>query len=249
MPYLHTHIEYEILFIRSGKVMVESNCHVLSLEGPSLVIHKPFMLHRAYTESEERYERYIANFDSRFVENFSPWIPAISEILPETSCCVKLDRALSDMLTENFMSLWQCYLDGNDSRCELLLALLLDRFTYAIGKERVMVPHDEHTYIRDVMDYISCHFEENLLAEELARHFYVSRAKLASDFKSYTNLTIKQYILLTRINFSKQQLKAGKSVSDTAQRCGFCDDSHFIHTFRTLVGMTPGEYISDRMIR
>jgi len=37
-------------------------------------------------------------------------------------------------------------------------------------------------------------------------------------------------------------LRAGEALLDTALACGYSDQAHFIHDFKTVVGMTPGQY-------
>jgi AraC-like DNA-binding protein len=239
MPYMHTHVEYELLYIRSGSVVVENNIHSVSVDAPCLIIHRPFMLHRAYTPDKCRYDRFIINFGTDYVSKFAPWIPQLDRILQNSMSIVNLDSALHLIISKNIGSLWQTYQDQNYERVELELALLLNQFTDCLSDGQIQVIRDEHTYISEVMDYISHHFGEPLLTEDLSRHFFVSRAKLTADFKACTSVTIKQYIQLTRINYAKQMLLSGCNISEVAQNCGFCDDSHFIHTFRSIVGQTP----------
>ena len=239
MPYMHTHVEFEILYIRNGKITVENNVHQVEVAAPCVVIHRPFMLHRAYTPDKCRYDRYSINFGTDFVTRFAPFIPNLDRILQSSMSIVHLDPALNLQLARNIATLYQTYQCRNAPRAELELALMLNHFTDCITTEQVDNVQDEHSYISEVMDYICHHFGEPLLTEELSRQFFVSRAKLTADFKACTNVTIKQYIQLTRVNYAKQMLLAGQNISDVAQTCGFCDDSHFIHTFRSIVGQTP----------
>ena len=239
MPYMHTHVEYEFLLIRSGNVTVENNVHRVSVSAPCVIIHRPFMLHRAYTPDKCRYDRFIINFGTGLVSRISNWIPYLDRILKSSLCIIELDPSLHLQLSSEIAQLWQTYQDRDYLRAELELALMLNRFTNCIADKQIRNVWDEHTYISEVMDYICNHFGEPLLTEDISRQFFVSRAKLTSDFKACTSVTIKQYIQLTRINYAKQMLLAGKNLSEVAQNCGFCDDSHFIHTFRSIVGQTP----------
>lgn len=239
MPYMHTHVEYEMLYIRSGSVTVENNVHRVSVSGPCVIIHRPFMLHRAYTPEKCRYDRFIINFGTEIVSHISQWIPNLDRIMNGSMCIIELDPALHMQLSEEIALIWQSYQDKYYLRAELEFALMLNRFTDCIGESQIRNVRDEHSYISDVMDYICNHYGEPLLTEDLSRQFFVSRAKLTSDFKACTSVTIKQYIQLTRINYAKQMLLSGKNLSEVAQSCGFCDDSHFIHTFRSIVGQTP----------
>ena len=239
MPYMHTHVEYEFLFIRSGSVTVENNVHRVSVNAPCVIIHRPFMLHRAYTPDKCRYDRFIINFGTDIVSRISHWVPHLDRILKSSMCIIDLDPALHLQLSNEIAHLWQTYQDKDYLRAELELALMLNRFTDCVADKQIRNVWDEHTYISDVMDYICNHFGEPLLTEDISRQFFVSRAKLTTDFKACTSVTIKQYIQLTRINYAKQMLLGGKNLSEVAQNCGFCDDSHFIHTFRSIVGQTP----------
>nr|WP_272889446.1 helix-turn-helix domain-containing protein [Stutzerimonas stutzeri] len=41
---------------------------------------------------------------------------------------------------------------------------------------------------------------------------------------------------------ARGELRAGESLLDTARVCGYADQAHFIHDFKAVVGMTPGQY-------
>ncbi len=239
MPYMHTHVEYELLYLRRGCITVENNTHCVTVTAPCLILHRPFMLHRAYTPDKCIYERYIVNFSTDFVSRMAHWIPNFERLLQSSMTIVDLDASSNLLISHDFANLWQIYRDRLFLRAELELALMFNRITDCIGDGQIRNVRDEHTYINDVMDYICHHFSEPLLTEDLSRQFFVSRAKLTADFKACTNVTVKQYIQLTRINYAKQMLLAGQNLSEVAQNCGFCDDSHFIHTFRSIVGQTP----------
>lgn len=45
-----------------------------------------------------------------------------------------------------------------------------------------------------------------------------------------------------KIERAKQRLADGMSVADTAADCGFCDQSHFVRSFKLYTGLTPTEF-------
>ncbi|MDF2936917.1 MAG: AraC family transcriptional regulator [Paenibacillaceae bacterium] len=51
------------------------------------------------------------------------------------------------------------------------------------------------------------------------------------------------YLQAVRIGRAKQLLEQGMPPSETAQRTGFSDQSHFTHTFKRLIGLTPRQYM------
>lgn len=246
MPYMHTHVEYEILFVISGRVIVESNINSMEITAPALVLHKPYMLHRACSDGQVIYERYVVNFGKDFLERFSPWIPDFSRLQRGSMTIVRPDEEMLSYLSHAMVELWESYLSSDEAVSQLCLALILNRLSSGAKEDSIETTEQEHDYIAKVMDYISRHFGECLQTDELARNFFVSRGKLTSGFKEYTGLTVKQYVRLTRINIAKEMLISGRSISEIAQSCGFCDDSHFIRTFRTLVGATPKEYLASK---
>lgn len=246
MPYMHTHVEYELLFVRRGRVTVENNIYKLDVHAPCLILHRPYMLHRACTTDSEGYERYVINFGRDYLERLSPWIPEFARLQRGSMTVIDPDEKLAALLDRLVGELWEVFCSGDEPLCQLRLAALLHRLSSSVPEGAIRHTEQAHGYIAEVMDYISRHFGECLQTEELAHSFFVSRGKLTSDFKEYTGLTVKQYVRLTRINIAKEMLISGRSISEIAQHCGFCDDSHFIRTFRALVGSTPKEFLARR---
>ena len=245
MPLRHSHIQYELLYIKEGRVTIDNNGQQITVNAPYVVMHKPFTLHRATADPSFVYDRYIINFDSELIDTFLRWTPDINKITennismirPDADSALKLNSLCEDTL--------KSFDEEKYGKCELLLALILDavcecRFDGACYSGII-----ENKYVSEAMNYIDLHYGENILIEDLAKQLFVSRAKLIADFKQYNGITIKQYIQLTRINYAKLMLLSGVSITRTAQNCGFCDDSHFVYTFRHLVGMTPKAFVSE----
>ena len=245
MAYRHTHIQYEYLFIRQGRVTIENNGSKITVNGPCMIIHKPFTLHRAFTDGNVTYERYIIYFDQAVISELEPWISKLRKVTSDSISIMQFDDGISERITSVCSKLLETYRSGKYRRCELLLAMLTDVICESSKDSITYQSSVENKYVAEAMNYIGEHYSENILIEELARRLFVSRAKLISDFKKYNGITIKQYIQLTRINYAKLMLSSGSSITETAQSCGFCDDSHFVYTFRKLVGVTPKTYVTD----
>lgn len=98
-------------------------------------------------------------------------------------------------------------------------------------------------YIKSVMKYIDLHFSEDLALEFLAKHQNISKFHLSHEFKRYTGLTLKEYIISTRISRAKDLLKyTEKSVQEISEQCGIYNTSHFINLFKSREGCTPNKY-------
>lgn len=98
-------------------------------------------------------------------------------------------------------------------------------------------------YIRFVMKYIDLHFSEEITLELLADEVNISKYHLSHEFKRYTGLSVKEYLITTRLSYAKDLLKySEKSVADIAEICGIYHVSHFINLFKSREGCTPHTY-------
>ena len=59
-----------------------------------------------------------------------------------------------------------------------------------------------------------------------------------------TGLPPHQYVIVRRVERSKELLQAGAdlSLAEVAAHAGFSDQSQFSHHFKRLVGVTPGQF-------
>jgi len=77
---------------------------------------------------------------------------------------------------------------------------------------------------------------------ELAQYAGTSGTSLLRSFARSVGCTPHVYQTACRIDRSKQLLRAGAKIADVALGCGFVDQSHFTHTFKRWLGMTPARY-------
>ena len=98
--------------------------------------------------------------------------------------------------------------------------------------------------LRAVVEYIEEHLDGNPSLEQLAAVARLSVYHFARLFKAATGLPPHQYVILRRVERTKQLLQAGTdlSLAEVAAGAGFSDQSQFSHHFKRLVGVTPGQY-------
>jgi AraC family transcriptional regulator len=66
---------------------------------------------------------------------------------------------------------------------------------------------------------------------------------LSREFPKYFHTSVGDYLRKMRLEKALALLaKAGSSATAIAYDCGFADQSHFIRTFRYMMGMTPSHY-------
>lgn len=79
--------------------------------------------------------------------------------------------------------------------------------------------------------------------ESLARHLNVSERYLQAAFKLHVGLSPKQLWKMIRFQRAFQYLdNPATPLADLALACNYYDQAHFTHSFKSLAGISPGEY-------
>ena len=87
------------------------------------------------------------------------------------------------------------------------------------------------------------HFDEPISLLTMAKSAGVHPAHLARTFRKHYRCTLGEYIRRLRLDHAAQELAhTDKSIVEIALAVGFYDHSHFTHTFKLKMGMTPIEY-------
>ncbi len=109
------------------------------------------------------------------------------------------------------------------------------------------LPVDEQgLLINEVVAWLREHPEVTRVAE-LAEHVGLSERSLQRLVEQRVGMSPKWLIQRRRLHDAVEGLKGGESsLADMAARLGYADQAHFTHDFRTVTGMTPGEYLGDQ---
>lgn len=119
---------------------------------------------------------------------------------------------------------------------ELLTQLIIQNNTSHID---IMLPD----YIKQIMREIEKRFTQSLSLDYFAQSYGVSKFHLSKEFKKHTGTTINEYIIRTRMSYSKELLKySATPIEEIAYTCGINNISHFINLFKAREGMTPLAY-------
>ncbi len=83
--------------------------------------------------------------------------------------------------------------------------------------------------------------------DTLAQKACLSRKQYERIFKSSVGISPKRFLRIIRLQYAlfKKQVKPHMSLTSLAYDCGYYDQSHMIHDFKLLTGMSPRQYFSD----
>lgn len=95
----------------------------------------------------------------------------------------------------------------------------------------------------DIVDYITLNICSNLKVADIADYFGYNEKYLTTYFKKWSKVSIKQFILLTKMENAKAQLsETNHSVSQIGYNIGYSDPHNFTNAFKKVTGLTPSDY-------
>lgn len=97
--------------------------------------------------------------------------------------------------------------------------------------------------IRNSIEYIQEHYNEELSMEYLAELSCMSRTYFCRYFKETMQKTVSEYVEMIRINHARCEIAAtGKPITEICFGCGYQNISSFNVAFKKACGMTPSMY-------
>ncbi|MBI9093694.1 MAG: response regulator [Sphaerochaeta sp.] len=102
-------------------------------------------------------------------------------------------------------------------------------------------------YIKRALEYVEKHYASPLHLQEVADSLSISSSYLSKLFVDKLEMRFTQFVNLYRIKVSQQYLKStDKTIEEIASIVGYSDYKYYSHVFKTVSGMTPMQYKSER---
>ena len=93
-----------------------------------------------------------------------------------------------------------------------------------------------------ILEYIDGHLHEPLSLTQLAELAGLSVWRFATVFRQRMGQSPYRYICRRRVERAQQLLSQGVPPARVAGETGFYDQSHLSRRFKSLCGMTPGQF-------
>ncbi len=123
------------------------------------------------------------------------------------------------------------------NKCSCLLEYIL----CDLPERRNVSGENKHVVL--MKRYISYNWNEGINLPDIADACHLSESYCSSLFKQYVGQTISDYITDIRINRASEMLRySNESVSEIAEKTGFCDIYYFSRTFKKIKGMSPLQF-------
>jgi AraC family transcriptional regulator len=230
---LHTHAEhgYFNLVLQGG--YCEWARHSTYQMRPGMFIwHPPGSAHSNLVDDRE-----TSLFNIRIE---AAWLDQIRDHSDKLRASSIFDRGLPIRLMKSIYDEFA----HNDSLSELVIE---DRIIQLLSREADLVIQSDSdsapAWLKRAREIIHCRFEERLQLDEIANEVGVHTVHLCRAFRQHFHATIGDYIRLLRLELACRQLSVPTiPLATVAQRCGFCDQSHFSRIFKRVTSMTPLQY-------
>ena len=97
--------------------------------------------------------------------------------------------------------------------------------------------------IKQVLDYINSHYQENISLDRVARIAYMNPYYFSVYFKKNTGMHFKEYVTQVRLKRAVEILdQKDMKTYELAEMTGFTDPRYFSELFKKQYGKTPKEY-------
>lgn len=114
-------------------------------------------------------------------------------------------------------------------------------FTLEVGRKKKLT--DDSSLRSSVYYYVLHNISEPITTSDLAGHLYMSRSHLSTLFKKTYGVDLNRYIHQIKTERARELLSdRSKSVTQIGDYLGYSSTSHFIKSFKKIIGMTPNEY-------
>lgn len=229
-PHIHSHLE--LVYIRSGKAVAILENRRYELGPGDLFLAFPNQIH--YYEVIEPVQIFLVIFSAgmhreleTLLEHKIPVCPVIHPEHAESILCRLYDKRQSK---DPYQRL------GVTGGLLVFLSDILPLFAYT------PITADSDS-VQKIIAYCLENFTRPLTLATLSKDLYLSRYYISHVFSKRMGTGFNHFINSLRITQAKQELLAGKPVSQAALDCGFSSIRTFNRVFRENIGMTPREYV------
>jgi AraC-like DNA-binding protein len=248
--YRHIHPTLEVFYFASGRGVVEVGKTVLPVKAHDLVVVDSSKLHIQYFLDEaESLSYYAFEVDGVDFSGFN-----------KNSMTVEgyFHHSFGDGDNAVYATILQmvCEADGGAYRYEQKLQLLFNAmfidltrlvFTSTKSSRTGAVTVFNVRALERVKGYIDEHYEKELDIEDLARLAFMSKSYFITQFKTFFQITPKQYLNLVRVQRACYLLTAtDDSVVKIALKVGFGNPVYFTELFTRINGESPTAYRRSR---
>lgn len=245
MKNTHSHEEYELYYLLSGKRRFFIHDTIYMLDKGSFVLLKSGVVHKTTNVGAETHERIIIYFNGDYLRRlFKDKCKTIATvfdkpyIMPPSGTSAYLEGLMSRIETEHELGGEFSEMLTEGYVRELLVFLFRCGKT---GEPPSIV--SGNSVIEQAARFIVKNYNRNITLEDVSEFVHLSGGYFSKKFKNETGIGFKEYLVKIRLQKAMEMLEeTDDSITDIAYKCGFNDSNYFGDAFARAVRMSPSKY-------
>jgi len=150
---------------------------------------------------------------------------------------IQADKKCMEIIKDCF------YLFLSGKREKILVGeALFTAFLYRVFSLQAQICKGDSEMMK-IKKHIDDHIYSVLSTEAISQQYFMSLSSLRDKFIEETGRTLRDYINHKKIEKSKELLKSGKSITETAMALSFNTSDYFSVVFKKYTSISPSEYI------
>ena len=255
----HRHDYYQICYVECGRVTHQQGSSTVPLEAGDTFIIPPGFVHQLHFPDQDAFVYSLSFHEALFHPGFSQsnvyhFMTALKmEAMASERIPIRMKVQLDLPRQQTVKGLMDALIREQDNSCppeltaaaSLIAAILciLSQGYFLEDVTQLQAVEACSKAMEQCLRYLDAHFTQDLVLEETARKFGLSRSKFSLLFPQHTGMTFKRYLTQKRIDYAVTLIRSTElPVQQIAQMAGYSDLSTFYRNFTKVTGASPSTY-------
>ena len=255
----HRHDYYQICYVECGRVTHQQDSSTVPLEAGDAFIIPPGFAHQLHFPDADAFVYSLSFQENLFHSGFSQsnvyhFMTALKlEAFEADRIPIRMKVQLDHPRQQTMKGLMDALIREQDSSsppeltaaASLIAAILciLSQGYFLGDTAQLQAVEACSKAMEQCLRYLDAHFTEDLVLEETAKKFGLSRSKFSLLFPQHTGMTFKRYLTKKRIDYAVTLIRSTElPIQQIAQMAGYSDLSTFYRNFTKVTGTAPTTY-------
>lgn len=236
-----SHTMCEIVFVKSGSVIVTEENTVYTLKENQMIIHAPMEFHCIRSAKNSSPIVYIMSF------NIDGKLP--KEI---TNGVFTLSLDEKEDFLYSFEKAGLVY-EGNTSELDIIeancrMTAFLIRLTKSKANSNAYISLSANLY-HEITSFMKTNINKNFSTQEIANKMHISKSYLKYLFQKYAGVSPKQYDIHLKIKAANKMMEKGVPICEIADNLNFSSPNYFSTFYKKHTKISPSEYKSNSTMK
>ncbi len=243
---------YEIIYIASGKYVIDVLDHSFTLAPTDVLIMPPNVSHRYCSAGASSSHYYVYFFlspaDKKRIDRARGRVARFSDIMLSATYLDALPMHVPAFPREKEFIFSDIVESRNDLNVRSLAAAVIVLKERTLRLLREVLSHAagvgsaRESQFAESVRRIDTQYEKEISVADLSALEGLTPNYYSTRFKALYGVAPMEYVAMRRITAAKELMHTGLSLRDIAARTGYRDQYYFSNVFRKIAGMSPSEY-------